>query len=74
MDVQAEKLHLIRWITQLTDESVIAKIKALREGKTDWWDEISTEEKAEIEEGLAQADRGELRDHDEVTAKYDKWL
>ena len=26
----------------------------------DWWDEISAEERAEIEEGLAQADRGEV--------------
>ena len=40
----------------------------------DWWDEISTEEQAEIEEGLAQADRGELIPHEEVMAKYKKWL
>lgn len=60
MDLQAEKLHLIQWITQLTDERVVAMIKALREGTRDWWDEISAEEKAEVEEGLTQADRGEL--------------
>ncbi|MDZ7845769.1 MAG: hypothetical protein U5L96_02750 [Owenweeksia sp.] len=30
MDIQAEKLHLIQWITQLRDEKTIARIKALR--------------------------------------------
>jgi predicted transcriptional regulator len=74
MDVQAEKLGLIQWLTELSDENVIAKIKALREGKIDWWEQISAEERAEIDEGIAQADRGELKSHDEAMAKYQKWL
>ena len=40
----------------------------------DWWDEISDEEKAEIKEGIAQADSGETISHEEVMAKYKKWL
>lgn len=39
----------------------------------DWWDQLSLDEKAEIEEGLAQADRGEVVSHKEVMAKYKKW-
>jgi predicted transcriptional regulator len=41
---------------------------------TDWWDEIDEDEKAEIEEGIAQADRGEVIPHQEVMAKYQQWL
>jgi predicted transcriptional regulator len=39
----------------------------------DWWDEISKLEKAEIEEGLAEAEREEVFSHEEVMAKYQKW-
>ena len=47
---------------------------ALRnEEQPDWWDEISDEEKQEIEEGLAQADRGEVFSHEEVMLKYEKY-
>ena len=42
----------------------------VREQEKDWWDQLSKEEKAEIEEGLAQADRGEVVPHKEVMAKY----
>lgn len=72
--MQAEKLGLIQWLAQLTDENMIAKIKALRNEKADWWDEISPEERAEIEEGLLQADKGEVIPHAEIRKKYKKWL
>jgi predicted transcriptional regulator len=74
MDIQAEKLSLIKWITDVYEPSVIKQFIALKkEQEKDWWDEIDNEEKAEIEEGLAQADRGELLSHEEVMAKYQNW-
>ena len=36
-------------------------------------DEIDAEEQAEIEEGLRQADRGNVLSHKEVMARYDSW-
>lgn len=33
MDIQAEKLDLISWMIQLSDETMIQKIKALRNEK-----------------------------------------
>ncbi|MEQ6118361.1 hypothetical protein [Reichenbachiella sp. MALMAid0571] len=75
MDIQAEKLRLIEWLAGLNDAKVLNEFIALKQTKeADWWDEISTEERLEIEEGLAQADRGELVPHKEVMAKYQKWL
>ncbi|HBH05261.1 MAG TPA: addiction module protein [Flavobacteriales bacterium] len=35
MDIQAEKLDLIKWITQLNDLKVINEIKALRKEKAE---------------------------------------
>ncbi|HTI61214.1 hypothetical protein [Mucilaginibacter sp.] len=74
MDIQAEKLNLIRWLTNVSDPSIIKQFIALRQQQqADWWDEIDTEEKAEIEEGLAQADRGDVLSHEEVMIKYQRW-
>lgn len=74
MDMKAEKLGLIQWLAQLTDESMIVKILALRKEQEDWWDQITAEEKAEIEEGLLQADRGEVKSHSEISKRYERWL
>lgn len=54
MDIQAEKLDLIQWMAQLTDEHVIEQIKALRGGRS------KTEEKEEI--ALSAAHRKILDD------------
>lgn len=50
------------------------KAKVIDNKKTNWWDEISEEERRSIEQGIAKADRGELIPHEEVMAKYKKWL
>jgi len=74
MDIQAEKLDLIKWLAGVTEPSVIKRFIALKqEQQVDWWEEIDAEERAEIEEGLAQADNGEVLSHEEVMAKYQKW-
>ncbi|HEX3385142.1 MAG TPA: hypothetical protein VHS53_08145 [Mucilaginibacter sp.] len=74
MDIQAEKLSLIQWLAGVNEPSVIKRFIALKkEQQVDWWDEIDAEERAEIEEGLAQDDRGEVLSHEEVMAKYQKW-
>jgi len=73
MDIQAEKLRLIEWLAGLNDTKTLYEFITLKKNKeVDWWDEISAEERAEIEEGLAQADRGELIPHEEVMAKHKK--
>ncbi|MDA1122021.1 MAG: hypothetical protein O2887_16280 [Bacteroidetes bacterium] len=75
MDIQSEKLQLIQWLAGLTDTKTLNEFITLKKAKEeDWWDEISAEERSEIEEGLAQADRGELIPHEEVMSKYQKWL
>ena len=44
------------------------------ETENDWWDEISEDEKAEIEQGLAEAESGDILSHEEVMAKYKKFV
>lgn len=74
MDFQAEKLQLIEWLAKLNDPTTLKRFIALKiEQDKDWWDILSAEERSEIEEGLAQADRGEVVSHKKVMAKYNKW-
>jgi predicted transcriptional regulator len=74
MDIQTEKLQLIEWLARLNNAVVLKQFISLKKEKEkDWWDQISIEEKKEIEEGIAQADRGETLSHSEVMAKYKKW-
>lgn len=75
MDIIAEKLRLIEWLARLNDADILKEfIRLKNEKEKDWWDELSEEERAEIEEGLAQAERGDVIPHDEVMNKYRKWL
>ena len=74
MDIQAEKIQLIEWLASLNKPSIIRKLVSLKEKETDWWDEITSEEKSQIKEGLAQADRGQVVPHSKVMSQYKKWL
>jgi predicted transcriptional regulator len=76
MNLDSEKVKIINWIASLTDESMIVKIKLLKDypTETDWWDEISEAEKASIERGLEDIKAGRVIDHSEVKKLYEKWL
>ena len=73
MSIESRKLKIISWVSEINDESILAKIEQLKPPKKDWWDTISDQEKEEIQQGLAQADNGELKTSEEVLAKYRKW-
>ncbi len=77
MNLQAEKLKLIEWLAGLTDQTLIERIKFLKENQsttTDWWEEISQAEKDAIDEGLADAQNGKVTAHEDVRKRYEKWL
>ncbi|MFO7447910.1 MAG: hypothetical protein R6W90_16220 [Ignavibacteriaceae bacterium] len=76
MNLETEKLKLIEWIAGLNDDSTIEKIKTLKDhhNQSDWWNEISEEEKAAIEKGLEDIKQGRVTPHEEMKKKYAKWL
>lgn len=75
IDLQNKKIELIQWLSTLNDESIIDKIMMLRETeKTDWWKEISKEERKSIDKGILDADSGKLKSHSEAKKLYEKWL
>ncbi len=71
MDIQAEKIALAQLLLQTEDFTIIEKVKAIfKMEKKDWWDELSEEQKAEIEEGLRDADEGRVVPYDGFMQKY----
>jgi predicted transcriptional regulator len=74
MNIEATKLELMHLLLQTQKESLLKKIKDVFEDEQiDWYEDMSKEEQEEIKIGLAQADKGELIDHDIVMKRFDKW-
>lgn len=75
MNVYAEKLKLIEWITQITDTGILDKlVEFQRKSQSDWWDGLSDMEKNEIELGLKDLDDGNTVDHAEARKLYERYL
>ena len=75
MDIQAEKLKLIEWLTTLSDQAIIEKLKLFKENftdKTDWWETLSESEKESLDLGIKDIEEGRTVPHAEVTKKYGK--
>jgi hypothetical protein len=66
MNLQAKKLELVQLIINTEKPSILKKVEDVFKNKADWWDEISEDERTSIEQGLAEADRGELIPHEQV--------
>lgn len=74
MDIQSTKIELIQMLLQTQKESLLLRLKKVfEEEQTDWWEDMSSEEREEIQEGLLQADKGEYRLSKEVMNRFKKW-
>jgi len=74
-NIQNTKIELIKWLTNLNNESLIQKIADLKENNSkDWWNEISTNEKSSIDAGLSDAKNGKLGSNSLAKKIYEKWL
>lgn len=74
MDIALEKIKLIEWLAGLEDVRLLKELIALKENSgQDWWENLSNEEREEIEIGMNQAEGGNLTKHKDVMSKYQKW-
>jgi hypothetical protein len=76
LNIEKEKLEIIKWVTDLKDDTAIEKLRMLRVNpkKLDWWNEITEEEKSAIDKGLADIKAGRIKPHKEARKLYEKWL
>ena len=73
MNIQSEKLKLIEWITKVQDNAIIEKLLSVKE-ESDWWDEISVEERESIEKGLTDIKKAKTHQHSSAKKLYEKYL
>lgn len=76
LNMEREKLEIIKWVTSLKDDTAIERLRMLRANprKLDWWNEITDEEKSAIDKGLADIKAGRVKPHKEAKKLYEKWL
>ncbi|MBN7811740.1 hypothetical protein J0A68_12330 [Algoriphagus sp. H41] len=67
MDI-AVKYRIISEIISSNDERVLNAVKSLLniEDEVDFWEELSAEDRAAIDEGLEQLDKGQYVSHESV--------
>lgn len=71
MDLHLEKLELIKKLAETEDVSVVKAIqKIFNRKKKDFWEELTPEQREEIEEGEREIERGEYVDFYELINKY----
>ena len=66
MDIQLEKLELIKLLAETENPSVIKAVKKIfQKEKKDFWEELTAEQREAIEEGEKEIERGEFVTSDE---------
>ena len=69
MNTLAQKISIIEWVIKLQDETLLNKIGMLQKQAVEKWDELTVNQKAELEEAIRQIERGEGVPHHQVMAK-----
>lgn len=70
MDIQASKIELAKMILDLEDSKLIEKVrKLITKEKRDFYDELSEDQKLEVQFGIDQLDNSERVSWEDVLKK-----
>jgi len=70
MDIQASKIELAKMILDLEDSKLIEKVRRLiTKEKKDFYDELSEDQKLEVQFGIDQLDNGDKVSWEDVLKK-----
>jgi predicted transcriptional regulator len=73
MNLATRKYNFIQELTTI-DEILLEKLEIiLKTSKKDWFADLNSEEKKEIEIGLRQAENDEFISHETVMNRFAKW-
>ena len=75
MSIEVQKIRLIERIARVESQLLIDQINAvLEQNESDFYDELTDEQRASVQRGLTQVKSGDTSSHDEVKKMYQKWL
>jgi hypothetical protein len=72
MNIQAEKLELMKLILETENPSILESIKNIfrKEAKKDFWDALPQYQKDDILKGIQEIENGDIVDYDDFMNKY----
>ncbi len=72
MNIQAEKLELVRLILETDNPSILASVKRVfaKSKKVDFWDNLPQQQKDDIVMGIEEIDAGETVNYEEFIKKH----
>ena len=67
MDIQTSKIELVKIILNIENDNFIQKVTDfINDEKSDFWNELSTEQQEEIKLGIDQLNRGKRTSYKDV--------
>lgn len=72
MDIQAEKIELVKMLLDTQNPRIIESIKTIfkKEKPKDFWDDLTIEQRHEIEKASLEIQNGEITDYDSFMQKH----
>ncbi|MBC8757238.1 hypothetical protein H2O64_21390 [Kordia sp. YSTF-M3] len=72
MNIQAEKIELLKLLSNTDNPKTIQAIKQIfeKENATDLWDELTAEQKAEIKQATSEIESGNVTDYNSFMANH----
>lgn len=70
MNIQAQKLEILKLVLNTDNPLILRKIKSLFTKGKDFWDDLTEPEQEEILRGIEELDNGDAFSYDEVLKKY----
>ena len=69
MTTLQKKVNMIEWLLHLEDKTILKKVERLLEFGVDRWDELTKTQQAEIDESIAELEKGKSIVHNAVMTK-----
>ncbi|MFC4632405.1 hypothetical protein ACFO3O_00685 [Dokdonia ponticola] len=72
MNIQAEKIELAKLLLSTNNPEIIQSIRQIfkKEKATDFWDDLSSEQQAEIVQGITEIQEGKVTDYNSFMVNH----
>ncbi|HKK60223.1 MAG TPA: hypothetical protein VJ937_12140 [Salinivirga sp.] len=72
MNIQSEKLEIMKLILETNNPRILESIKKLfnKSTKVDFWETLTQEQKDDIQQGIMDIENGDVVDYDDFMEKH----
>ena len=72
MNIQAEKIEIMKLILETNNPSILESIKGLfhRNKTADFWETLPQDQKDDIMQGISEIENGDIVDYDDFMKKH----